>query len=56
MGKVGEVYNLSGYNEKNMQIMQKILSKLGKSDKLITHVADRKGHDQRYTIDSIKAN
>lgn len=56
-GKVGEVYNLGGHNEKaNLEIVKIILKELGKSEDLITYVADRKGHDQRYAIDPTKAN
>ena len=56
-GRVGEVYNLGGHNEKaNIKIVKIILKELGKSESLITYVADRKGHDQRYAIDPSKAN
>ncbi len=55
-GKVGEVYNLGGHNEKaNIEIVKIILSELGKPENLITYVRDRKGHDQRYAIDPSKA-
>ena len=55
-GKVGEVYNLGGHNEKaNIEIVKIILRELGKPESLITFVADRKGHDQRYAIDPSKA-
>lgn len=54
-GKVGEVYNLGGHNEKaNFEIVKIILSELGKPEFLITYVTDRKGHDQRYAIDPSK--
>ena len=56
-GRVGEVYNLGGHNEKaNIEIVKIILNELGKSEDLITYVADRKGHDRRYAIDPSKAN
>ena len=56
-GRVGEVYNLGGHNEKaNIEIVKIILDKLGKPESLITHVGDRHGHDQRYAIDPAKAN
>ena len=56
-GREGEVYNLGGHNEKaNIEIVKIILEKLGKPESLITHVADRKGHDRRYAIDPTKAN
>ncbi len=55
-GRVGEVYNLGGHNEKaNIEIVKIILKELGKPESLITYVADRKGHDQRYAIDPSKA-
>ena len=55
-GRVGEVYNLGGHNERNnMYIVKRILSELGKPETLITHVADRHGHDQRYAIAPDKA-
>ena len=55
-GKVGEIYNLGGHNEKaNIEIVKIILSELGKPESLITYVADRKGHDLRYAIDPGKA-
>lgn len=54
-GKVGEVYNIGGHNEKqNIDIVKIILKELGKSESLITYVADRKGHDMRYAIDPAK--
>lgn len=56
-GKVGEVYNLGGHNEKaNIDIVKIILNELNKPESLITYVKDRKGHDQRYAIDPSKAN
>ena len=55
-GKVGEVYNLGGHNEKaNIEIAKLILRELGKPESLITYVEDRKGHDLRYAIASDKA-
>lgn len=54
-GKVGEVYNVGGHNEmKNIDIVKLICKELGKSEDLITYVADRKGHDLRYAIDPTK--
>lgn len=51
-GKVGQVYNIGGHNEmRNIDIVKRILSFLGKPESLITYVADRKGHDMRYAID-----
>ncbi len=54
-GKVGEVYNIGGHNEKtNIYIVRKILELLDKPESLITYVTDRKGHDLRYAIDPTK--
>ena len=54
-GKIGEVYNIGGNNEKpNIEIVKLILQNLGKPDSLITYVKDRPGHDRRYAIDSSK--
>lgn len=54
-GRVGEVYNIGGHNEKtNIYIVKKILELLHKPESLITYVTDRKGHDLRYAIDPTK--
>ncbi|MGQ1891766.1 dTDP-glucose 4,6-dehydratase [Thermophagus sp. OGC60D27] len=62
-GKNGETYNIGGNNEwtnidlirKLCQVMDKALNrKPGESEKLITFVKDRAGHDKRYAIDSSK--
>ena len=51
-GKVGQVYNIGGHNEKrNIDIVKRVLAILGKPESLITYVTDRKGHDMRYAID-----
>ena len=51
-GKVGEVYNVGGHNERsNIEIVKAICKKLGKSEDMIEFVEDRKGHDRRYAID-----
>ena len=62
-GKVGETYNIGGFNEwKNLDLI-KVLCKVmdqklnrapGESEKLITYVTDRAGHDLRYAIDANK--
>ena len=55
-GRIGEVYNLGGHNEKsNLEIVKRILSEFGRPESLITFVNDRKGHDRRYAIDPSKA-
>ena len=54
-GKIGEIYNIGGNNEKsNIDVVKIILKELGKSEKLIKYVNDRPGHDLRYDIDSTK--
>ncbi len=54
-GKVGEVYNVGGHNERtNLEVVKTILHELGKPESLITYVGDRKGHDMRYAIDPTK--
>lgn len=54
-GKVGEVYNIGGHNEKtNLEVVKTIIHGLGKSEDLITFVKDRAGHDRRYAIDPTK--
>lgn len=54
-GKVGEVYNIGGHNEKtNMEITKLILSAMGKDETSIEYVEDRLGHDRRYAIDNTK--
>lgn len=62
-GKLAETYNIGGFNEwKNIDLIKiliKTVDKLldrpeGSSEKLITYVTDRAGHDLRYAIDSTK--
>ena len=54
-GRLGEVYNIGGNNEKeNIYIVKLILETLGKDESLIEFVTDRLGHDRRYAIDSSK--
>ena len=54
-GKIGEIYNVGGHNEKsNIDIVKIILRELGKSEDLIMYVKDRAGHDRRYAIDPSK--
>ena len=54
-GKTGEVYNVGGHEElPNIEVARRILKTLGKSESLLTYVADRPGHDRRYAIDSTK--
>ena len=62
-GKVAETYNIGGFNEwKNIDLIKVIIKTVdrllgnpeGESEKLITYVTDRAGHDLRYAIDSRK--
>lgn len=54
-GEPGEVYNIGGGNEReNRDVTRRILEILGKPATLITRVADRQGHDRRYSLDSSK--
>jgi len=62
-GKLGETYNIGGNNEwKNIDLIRKLCQimdkklgrKAGSSEKLITFVKDRQGHDMRYAIDATK--
>jgi len=62
-GKVGETYNIGGHNEwKNIDIIRELCRQMdkklgrekGNSEKLITFVKDRQGHDLRYAIDATK--
>ena len=47
----GEVYNIGGGNEvKNIDLTHKVLKLAGKGPELIKPVADRKGHDRRYSL------
>lgn len=62
-GKLGETYNIGGHNEwKNIDLIrllcrlmdEKLEQEAGTSEKLITYVTDRAGHDLRYAIDATK--
>lgn len=54
-GKLGEVYNIGGGNERtNIDIVRMILKNLGKPESLIEFVKDRPGHDRRYSLDCSK--
>lgn len=54
-GKVGEVYNVGAGNEKsNLEVVRMILAILSKPESLISFVADRPGHDLRYSLDCKK--
>jgi len=54
-GKVGEIYNIGGGQEKqNIEITKTILKNLGKDESWIEYVTDRLGHDWRYALDCRK--
>ena len=54
-GKIGEVYNIGGHNEKtNLEITNLILNAMGKDGTYIEFVEDRLGHDRRYAISNDK--
>ena len=62
-GKIADTYNIGGFNEwKNIDLIKAIIKTVdkllgnpeGTSEKLITYVTDRAGHDLRYAIDSNK--
>ncbi|MBM7654740.1 dTDP-glucose 4,6-dehydratase [Neobacillus cucumis] len=54
-GRVGEVYNVGGNNERtNIEIVKTILKHLNKPESLMKFVTDRPGHDRRYAIDATK--
>lgn len=56
-GKIGEVYNIGGHNERtNLEVVKTIIKELGKSEDLIEFVTDRPGHDRRYAIDPTKVH
>ncbi|MBI5857861.1 MAG: dTDP-glucose 4,6-dehydratase [Sphingobacteriales bacterium] len=64
-GNKGETYNIGGFNEwKNIDLVkllcklmdEKLRNRAGTSEKLITYVKDRPGHDRRYAIDASKIN
>ncbi|MEL6329561.1 MAG: dTDP-glucose 4,6-dehydratase [Planctomycetota bacterium] len=55
-GAAGEVYNLGGKNERsNLELTRELLRCFGVGEEMIDHVADRPGHDRRYSIDISKA-
>ena len=64
-GKINDTYNIGGFNEwKNIDLVkllcklmdEKLGRNLGESEKLITYIKDRPGHDRRYAIDASKIN
>ena len=64
-GRNGETYNIGGFNEwQNIELVkllcremdEKLGREKGASEKLITYIKDRPGHDRRYAIDATKIN
>jgi dTDP-glucose 4,6-dehydratase len=64
-GREGETYNIGGFNEwKNIDLVkllckqmdEKLENEPGTSERLITYIKDRPGHDRRYAIDATKIN
>ncbi|GGD10930.1 dTDP-glucose 4,6-dehydratase [Pontibacillus salipaludis] len=56
-GRIGETYNIGGNNEeKNINLVYKILDELRIKEDLVEFVSDRPGHDYRYAIDNTKIN
>jgi len=55
-GRAGEAYNLGGGEEvENLEITRRVLELTGADAALVRPVADRPGHDRRYSVDSTKA-
>jgi dTDP-glucose 4,6-dehydratase len=54
-GEAGQVYNIGGGNEvANIDLTRRILELIGRPESLIRPVADRPGHDRRYSLDTTK--
>lgn len=54
-GRPGEIYNIAGGNQiENLEVVERILTIMGKAESLIMHVEDRPGHDFRYSLDATK--
>lgn len=54
-GRIGEIYNIgSGQERRNIDVVRRILSTLGKSESLVEFVQDRPGHDFKYRLNSDK--
>jgi dTDP-glucose 4,6-dehydratase len=54
-GTPGEAYNIGGGDEReNIDVANAIIALLGADPSLLQHVADRPGHDRRYSLDSSK--
>ncbi len=54
-GKAGEAYNVGGPDEcENIEVIKRVIELTGKDESLIEYVADRPGHDRRYSLSSAK--
>jgi dTDP-glucose 4,6-dehydratase len=53
-GEPGGIYNVGGEERENLDVIERILALTGASRDLLKHVADRPGHDRRYSIDCAK--
>ena len=54
-GRPGEIYNIGGGTElTNVELTELLLAGTGRDESFITRVADRKGHDRRYSVDIAK--
>lgn len=54
-GQQGEIYNIAGGNElTNRDLTKRLLKLCGRDESFIRHVADRLGHDRRYSVDATK--
>jgi dTDP-glucose 4,6-dehydratase len=53
-GLAGEIYNIGGEEHENLEVIHRIVELTGADLALITHVADRAGHDRRYALDDQK--
>jgi len=54
-GKAGDIYNIGGGTElTNKELTEKLLEATGRDWSFVDHVDDRKGHDQRYSVDITK--
>jgi dTDP-glucose 4,6-dehydratase len=55
LGKAGQIYNIGGGTElSNIQVTKMILKLMEKSENLVEYIADRKGHDFRYSLNCSK--
>ncbi len=53
-GRDGEIYNIGGEEQENIEVVKQIIRLLDRDETLITHVQDRPGHDRRYSLNCEK--